>query len=196
MALTLSLSVLLGQTQARLFKFQKPGTTETCAMADLEFTVEVQAVKDRKLVASKNLTSDDEGITVTGMCKSPVSQLLLKYHDHTFWYIAFQPSKDQQKPYAQYRGFQFIPTEVFGSSVSVSTQEIFYDPRPVFQDSVSDSYYCAIKDQTNYLSTKPATGDFSFRVNVTVNLIESQGINIKDDKFGPRENCKETIELE
>ena len=183
------LSVLLDQSQARLFKVQKPGTSTACIMVDIDFKAEVQAIKNNQVVASKTLTSDDKGITSTGVCSGPTAELLVKFEEKTFWYIAFRPPRDQPKPMAQYRGFEVLPTEIFGPTVGVSSLQFFYDPKPVYQDNVSDSYSCQVTDQTAYQNTKPPTSDYSFRVNVTVSSIHSQGFEIQDDQFGPAEKC-------
>ena len=185
----LVLSILLGKTQARLFTLQKPGTSMACIMVNIDFKIEIHAMKNHHLVATKTLTTNDEGITTSGICVNPTMELIIKFKESTFWYIAFRPPQHEPKPVAQYRGLQFLPAELFGKTVNVSTQEIFYDAQPVYQTNINDSFFCPNKYQTLYLSTNPVSGDFSFKVNVTVFSIQSQGFNIMNNEFGPQEHC-------
>ncbi|GFS08818.1 hypothetical protein ElyMa_003022300 [Elysia marginata] len=181
--------VLLGHIQARRFTLQKPGTSAACIMLDIDFTADIQAIKAGKVFATKTLTSDDKGITTSGICNGPTNELLLKFEARSFWYIAFRQIPHKGESVGQYRGLQFVPTEIFGETVGVSTQEIFYDPLPVYQMNIYDSYVCATKYQTPYSSVQPTAGDFSFHVNVTIFSVQSQGFYIKNDQFGPAEHC-------
>ncbi|KAK3760786.1 hypothetical protein RRG08_020886 [Elysia crispata] len=189
LSLFLVLSVVLGQTQARLFTFQIPGTDTTCIMVDVDLKVEIQAIKNRQVIATKALTTEDKGVTSNGMCATNTSELLIHFDENTFFYVAFRPPPSHPAPVAQYRGFQFVPAEVFGKVTEVTTQMVFYDARSVYQKNIDDSYYCDTPDQTEYSSQQPGSQEFNFVVNVTVFSLQSQGFNIKNNKFGPREQC-------
>ena len=187
---TLVLSVLLCENQARLFKVQNPDTNKTCIIVDIDFRADIKAIKNNRVIASKTLTSDDKGISSGGICDKPLNEMLVIFGGKTFWSLFFVLLEDQPHAVAQYRYFGFLPVDIFGQSVNVSTQQVFNDPRPVYQAHTCDSFYCQIKDEIMYKNSQAATGDFSFHVNVTVSFIQSQGFYIKNDQFGPPEKCQ------
>ncbi|GFR64018.1 hypothetical protein ElyMa_003620700 [Elysia marginata] len=183
-------SVSLEPTQARLFTLNTPGTSSACIMVDITFKAEVQALRGGTVVSTKYLTSDDKQITTTGVCRSGSTEIVLEFGGKTIWYIAFQQREHEPtEPVGQYRGLQFVPSQLFNQTTSISKQLNFFDPRPVYQTDIKDSFFCPTKDQTRYMSTHSPNEDASFNVDVTVFSIHSQGFDIKNNQFGPKETC-------
>ncbi|GFO33304.1 hypothetical protein PoB_005980900 [Plakobranchus ocellatus] len=178
-------------SQSKHCVFRDPLTKKLCIMVDVNFTAEIQAAKEGTVVATKNVTSEDESVDCVGYCGTRDRTLLVRFTEKTFWSVSFTRPGEGIYTVQQSRSFVFEPKDLFGESMSGISRQVFYDPRPVYQKNIQGSYLCTVPDQVNYydLNITMPSDKVDFQVNVNVLSIQSQGYNLDGEKYGPAEKC-------
>ncbi|GFS07146.1 hypothetical protein ElyMa_002981500, partial [Elysia marginata] len=149
--LAFAVSICFGLCSARHFEVSDE---DPCILLDVEFNIEVKAIENDTVVATKYLTSSGRDIKAMGLCTGNYSDIGIFFYEKSSWIVDFRPYKDH--PVAMYRLFQFEPAEIFGEVVNDTDILTFEDPRPVYLKNNSHSYVCEADDKQNYITQDPS----------------------------------------
>ncbi|RUS88246.1 hypothetical protein EGW08_004012 [Elysia chlorotica] len=186
--LLLTVAALVTPGSARHFQVIDPESNLPCVLLDVSFNIKVTALKDGDVAMVRYLTPDDTGVRALGECINGTSEITVNFGESSMWALAFQPYKSH--PVAVYRVFQFIPKEIFGSTVYLTDLVGFSAPKPIYLGNASHSYRCDAEDVSEYLQYTPALSGYTFKATVTVFDIHTQGMGLTDSgQFGPAEIC-------
>ena len=168
------------------YEVLKAGSDTPCVMLDVKFKIEVTASENGKQIASKTLTQDDEDIKANGTCSESNANIGILFTEKTVWSIFYEEQDDP--PLAMYRVMQFVPKELFGTTVDVTEPVGFSDQRGIFLNNKKSSYKCDKTDEWGYEVYTPV-GRYDFTVTVTVYNIQTQGYGLTERKYGEAEVC-------
>ena len=185
--LLLALTAAVGFVSTRHFEVVEKGKETPCVMLDVSFNIELTASKDGKLVKTRNLTPEDKGVELKGECLESENTLSLYYGEKSMWGIAFKKTDDH--PVGMFPVVQFVPKEIFGTSVDEGDVVKFTDDETVYLEDKSHSYKCDVEYEREYTPTKNDLSEYNFKVTVTFFDIQVQGMGLTEKKHGPAEIC-------
>ena len=175
------LTVCSPVTQGKLFILEDKETSKPCILVDVEFVLDLTAVRGDKIVAKARVSSEDEGVGIGGSCGDTSGILDLSYLNGVNWVLKFRQDPDKQVHLN--RTIQFIPNKVFGQAVPVTQYQLMGDSRVTSLGNTANSYECPVTEIVNYQPLAVTTIKTNFTATAHVSYFHAQAFNLYDGSF-------------
>ena len=185
------LAVCSQVTQGKLFVLKDKETSKPCILVDVDFVLDLAAVKGKKVVAKAEVSSDDEGIRVSGSCGDISGVLDLFYPNGVNWVLKFR--QDEKKQAYLNRIIQFIPQKVFGKAVPVIDYQLMDDRGVTDLGNATNSYECPVPETVKYQPVTVTTNTTNFTATADVSYFHAQAFNVYNSSFSPAVLCKAAL---
>ena len=188
MFVILFLAVCSPMTQGKLFALRDKETSKPCILVDAHFVLDLAAVRDDKIVAKTQVSSDDGGIRVKGSCGDLSGVLDLFHPNGVNWVLEFH--QDRNKQVYLNRTLQFIPNKVFGQAVPLNQYQLMDERRVTPLGNTTKSYECQVTRIVNYQPKTVTTTKSNFRASAHIFHFHAQAFNVYNGSFSPAVLCK------
>ena len=185
--LLVSLATYSTVIQGKLFVLNDPETGKPCILVDVDFTLDLAAVRSEKVISMAQISSEDDGIQIDGSCGNHSAVLNFFFPQKVNWALKFKQDKNEA---FLNRLVQFVPKSVFGEKVPISDYQLMDDPGVKELGNASYSYECPVAEIVEYEVVTVTTKTTNFTVTANVSYIHAQAFNIKKGNFSPSFICK------
>ncbi|GFN89977.1 LAMP family protein lmp-1-like [Plakobranchus ocellatus] len=175
---------------SKMFTVKDTATSKLCILVDIDFTIDLAAVRGVKEIGVASYTSEDKNITVEGNCGEIASIMTLNFKNGANWVLKFTQSKGEA---FLTKLIQFIPRKVFGEKVPSKQYQLLQDPKVTNLFNSSSSYECQEPDIAQYEPVTVTTENTNFTVTANISYIKAQAFNVKNNNFSRVIHCPSSL---